>query len=159
MRRIGLVGFALVLLAACQPTSVDLTEDQRLALVDTILQVQIDLVAAAEAVDAEAVLSFFAPDVGLVMDGRVVGYASLSQLLRQSYGQMGRQTVEWHPAEVSVLSPDAVALTLGGVVTVIGMEGDTVSSGPVAWTEVFVRRNGGWKLLHAHQSTPSAGSS
>lgn len=142
---------ALVALAACQPSQ-EFTDDQELALVDSVLQVHGGLIAAARAVDADRLLAFFAADAGVVMDGVVVPRDRFATNVRAAYQQLDRQEVDWHPARVSVISRDAVVLTIGGRYRAISPTGETVWDGEVAWTEVFERQPDGWKLTHAHQS-------
>lgn len=132
----------------------ELTEADRLALTDTLLEAHGRLVAAAEAVDADGVLAMFDADARVIIDGEVLAFDVLAERVRRTYDQLDHQDLSWHPAEVTVLSPNAVAMTIGGRAVVVGSEGDTLMNAPVAWTEVFVRRDGAWKIVQAHQSSP-----
>lgn len=152
MTRITLALLALTgAVAACQPAERALTEEQQLALIDTVMGVQRDLFNAAKAADADAVIAFFDGDAGVVIGTEVVPYPTLVRQVRDSYAAIDGQTASWHPAKVSIISRDVVALTLAGRVATI-VAGDTAEAVPVAWTEVLVRTDSGWKVLHAHQS-------
>jgi hypothetical protein len=158
MQRTAVAALSILLLAACQPTEAELSEAERLALIDTALTVHAGLVAAAEEADVERLLSFFAEDVGLVIDGEVVGYEAFVEQVRRGYAGLDHQEIRWHPAKVSVVSRDVIALTVGGSFVAVSSAGDTVAGGTVAWTEVLVRQEGGtWRITEAHQSFPPEG--
>ncbi len=155
MARITLAALTLVgVVAACQPAQPELTEEHRLALIDTLMGVQRDMISAARAVDADAVLSFFDSTAGVIMGTEYFSYPRFAERVRSAYAAMEGQVVNWHPAKVSVISRDMVAMTLGGRAATIAA-GDTSETVAVAWTEVLVRSDSGWKVLHAHQSTGS----
>jgi ketosteroid isomerase-like protein len=156
MRAIALGLTAAWLVAACQPTERPLTEDEQAAIIEAVLQVRADLVAAAEAVDADRVLSFFTDDIVVAADGEVFARATFEPLLREAYGRLDRQIVQWHPASFTVLTSDVALMTFGGSVTTIGAAGDTAASVPTVWTEVYVRRDDAWKIAQAHLSTRPA---
>jgi ketosteroid isomerase-like protein len=159
MQRILCAVCALVVsIAACQPASRELTQDEQIPIIDTLLQFQRDLFVAAEAIDAERVLSFFAEDAAVSLDGTALAPAAFQEFLRSTYAGLERHEITWHPAEVSVLTRDIAIMTVGGLVTLVGVEGDTTVYRPVTWTEVFVRREGHWKLRQAHQSWGSPAS-
>jgi uncharacterized protein (TIGR02246 family) len=153
MQRILFVVCALVVsLAACQPASRELTQDEQIPIIDTLLQFQRDLFVAAEAIDPERVLTFFAEDASVSVDGTAMSPAAFQEFLRLAYAGLGSHEITWHPAEVSVLTRDIAIMTVGGLATTVSVEGDTTVYQPVTWTEVFVRREGQWKLRQAHQS-------
>lgn len=151
-RSLCLAAVVAIVGSGCREAAREFTEQQRLAVMDTVFQVHADLVSAAEQLDAERLLGFFAEDPGLIDDGAVVPYDALAKRVRGAFSKLDGQRIQWHPAKTSVLSRDVVVMTIGGRTTVLGPAGDTTWSRPVAWTEVWVRRDGEWKLLHAHQS-------
>ena len=157
MRR-ALFALACTALVACQPSQ-ELTDEQELALMDTVLLVHGDMMNAARAVDVDRFLGFFAADAGIVMDGAVVLREQFEANMRVAYEQLDRQEIQWHPAHVSVISRDVIILTIGGRYRGVGPTGETVWSGEATWSEVFQRQPDGWKLTHAHQSRvlPDAG--
>ncbi len=156
MARITLTALACFgAIVACQPTEPELTEEQQLALIDTLMGVQRDMVTAAKAADADAVIAFFDSATGVIMGTEYLSHTALVERLRRAYAAVDGQVVTWHPAKVSVMSRDVVAMTLGGRVATV-VAGDTSEAVPVAWTEVLVRTDSGWKVLHAHQSMGSA---
>jgi uncharacterized protein (TIGR02246 family) len=149
--RKALTILACTFLAACQPSQ-ELTDDQELALIDSVLHVQGDMMAAARAVDADRFLGFFAADAAIVIDGVVAPRELFAADMRAAYQQLDRQEINWHPAHVAVISRDAVVLTIGGRYHAVGPTGETVWSGQTTWTEIFERHPDGWKLTYAHQS-------
>jgi hypothetical protein len=66
---------------------------------------------------------------------------------------ISRIQYHWKRQYVTVLSPEVALLTAEGESVATTTAGDTLST-PFAQTVVFVLRAGGWKAIHAHQSSP-----
>ncbi len=153
-----IAGLTAVLCVACRPADTGFSEEERIALIDTALAVHVDLVAAAEQADVERFLSFFSEDVGLIIDGEVVGFEAFVERVLQAYAASDHQEINWHPVRVTVLSRDAIALTMAGTYTAVSSDGGTVASGKVAWSELLIRQEDNtWKVTEAHQSFPPRG--
>ena len=61
----------------------------------------------------------------------------------------------WKRQHVTALSADVALLTADGESVATTTEGQVFTT-PFAQTVVFVKREGQWKAIHAHQSSPQA---
>jgi uncharacterized protein (TIGR02246 family) len=73
--------------------------------------------------------------------------------VKTSLQGLSRIEYTWKREHVSVLSPDVALLTAEGQSVATTADGRQVGA-PFAQTIVFVRRDGAWKAIHAHQSSP-----
>jgi uncharacterized protein (TIGR02246 family) len=150
MRRV-ILALMLFVFVACQPATMELTEEQRSAIADSIRQIRGDLFAAAERLDAAELTSYFAEDGVFIIAGHYQSHDEFAQGIRNGFA--GRQSLSWtiQDQRIDVLSANVVAVADIAVYVATDTLGIT-SEAPVMHTEVWVRRDGGWKILHAHES-------
>ncbi len=152
MRRMVL---SLIVLAAvaCQPATKVLTEGQRAAIRDTVEQVMDELVAAGRALDAERVRAGYAEDPVVALNGVVIDdFDARFEMTKQFFGALRAAEGYYDNLHVEVLAPDAVVVTRNDHLSwtdTSGMTGQWHS----AWTGVFRRMDGEWKIVYAHEST------
>lgn len=97
--------------------------------------------------DPELVVSFIAPDFYMYVDGNRVGYASVVEQIRQTFGSLRRFETEFSNIEVIPLGPngaiasftfrDIIADTAGNLMT---------GRGPT--TLGWQRRDGRWQIVY-----------
>ena len=134
------------------------TPEDLKAIEDAVLAVNSEMTQAAEALDADRLFSFMLDtDKGSVVQNGVVLVTRQEALERVRANLRGISKIQyrWKQRLVSVLSPDVAMLTAEGESVVNTTAGDSFSA-PFAQTVVFVRRAGGWRAIHAHQSAPLA---
>jgi uncharacterized protein (TIGR02246 family) len=116
-----------------------------------VLAANDEVTHAAEARDADRFFAFIAGSV--VQDGVI---SPTPQAVRDRVEPGFRRPVKvvyrWKQQRVTVLSPDS-ALLVGEGETIVTTDQGSVTQ-PFAQTMVWVLRDGKWKILHAHQSTP-----
>jgi len=139
------VMFAALLVAACAPRSLDVTDETRAAVVQGVREAVDDLFEAMNAHDADRVLRHYqrSEDFAYVaLTDIEVGWETFEMRTRQWYRRHGETTFEHTLLHVHVLSPtEAVTIVRG-----------KSSEGPsLVWTQVFVR-DGGWKIAHEHEA-------
>ncbi|MEX2584163.1 MAG: DUF4440 domain-containing protein [Gemmatimonadota bacterium] len=101
--------------------------------------------------NSDRVVSASGGTVTLSMDSVRVGIGDFWQMAGQN---MRNARWIWHEVHVERLAPDAAVLTGTWSIPHIAPAGnDHVIEG--AWTAVFSRRSGDWKIVHEHLSTPS----
>jgi uncharacterized protein (TIGR02246 family) len=157
MRILPVLAVAALALAAC--TKPPLDEQQKTALADSVEQyVAGPFVAAFEHPNVDAILALYAPGNGVqsVEDGMVYpSRDSIEKGLRAFWGRTVSARFTLAAPQVTVLSPDAAVYTTmvtGAVQDSAGVE----TPMHFAWTGVFVRVGGAWKLQAEHSSYPPA---
>jgi ketosteroid isomerase-like protein len=111
---------------------------------------------AGEAVDADRLFSFMLDtDRGSVIQNGVFLVTRDEALQRVKANLRGISKIEyrWKRQYVTALSPEAALLTAEGESAATTADGRTFTT-PFAQTVVFVLRDGRWKVIHAHQSSP-----
>jgi uncharacterized protein (TIGR02246 family) len=111
---------------------------------------------AAAAVDADRLFTFMLDtDKGSVIQNGVFLATREEALHRVKTNLQGISKIEyrWQRQHVTVLSADVALLTAEGESIATTTEGQVFTT-PLAQTVVFVMREGHWKVLHAHQSSP-----
>jgi len=156
--RVVLAAAAVVVLAAC--TKPPLDEQQKTALADSVEQyVAGPFLATFSPPNVDAILALYAPGNGVqsVENGKIsANRDSIVQAVRAAYGQPN-VTYQYTLAapQVTVLSRDAAVYTTMVAVTMKDSAGVETPM-RFAWTGVFVRMAGGWKVQAEHSSYPPA---
>ena len=151
MRRIVLAAFAVTVLAACQPPTTELTEEQRTAIADTVRQLAVSFSDAWNTLDPDTHLSFYSDDVMYGFGGRFRDAESFREATTSFMNLFAEFDQSWDSLFVQVLGP-TVAVT-GGTVqwTNVRKSGES-SLGGEAMTLVWHRVDGEWKVVHIHSS-------
>ncbi len=144
----------LASLAACRPASYELTDAVRAAVRDTIDMAIAEWIDAARAVDADRIRAHYAPDVVAALDGVVLDdfddrFAQTRAFLA---GIRSIETGAWTDRHVEVLAPDAAVMTGTHRVVFVDTSGTEIPY-HAAWTGVFRRLDGEWKVIYSHEST------
>ena len=141
---------------ACQPTTRVLTDEQRAAIRDTVEQVMDDLIAAGQALDAERIRAGYAENPVVALDGVIIDdFDARFEMTTQFFGALRVAEGHYDNLHMEVLAPDAVVVTRNDHLSwtdTSGMAGEWHS----AWTGVFRRIDGEWKIVYAHESTSPA---
>jgi hypothetical protein len=116
----------------------------------------------AEPQDIEAALSFYVQDAGDYFVGNpVVGVFNRrmdkgSEDFREGIRNLGNNrlgtSVQFKDDRIAVLSRDHVVQVLSADYAITNLEGVTRTGYQMVQTQVWVRENGEWKILHFHQS-------
>ena len=121
-----------------------------------VLAAHAEMTKAGEAVDAERLFSFMLDnDKGSVIQNGVFLATREEALQRVKANLRGisRIAYRWKRQYVTSLSVDVALLTAEGESVATTTDGQIISA-PFAQTVVFVMKDGHWKALHAHQSSP-----
>ena len=140
-----------VVFAGCQAQPAFNPEDPAvLAAIESRLQAAID--AASEA-DAEQVVSDFRDDATfLTEDVLLSGRGDIRTRFADTYSGITGQTHTLREKRVRLLGPDVALVMATGEGTYTDKAGWTSEPIGLALTVVFVRENGSWRAVHAHQS-------
>jgi ketosteroid isomerase-like protein len=128
---------------------------ERSAIEQAVLEVNGQMTRAAEAGDIDRLFSFMLPNTqGSIAQS---GFLFLTreeahETVKRNFARIQKVEYRWKHRMVTVISADIAVLVADGESEATLAGGATVST-PFAQTVIFVRTDGGWKALHAHQST------
>lgn len=115
------------------------------------------MMQAAQRRDVEALYAFVldGDTPPIIEDGQVRGTrAAAHQITEQGFRGVTSVDYSYTRRHITVLSP-ATALWIGeGTGSAVLTDGRQITA-PFAETILFVRRDGQWKVLHAHRSAPN----
>ena len=156
MVRWSRVGSALLLVlapAVCGAAGEGSTSGVRKA----VLKTHHEMVAAADALDAERFFAFILDEARgpVIQDGRLFATrAEALDVVARGFAGVARVERVYETEDVAVISEDTALLTGWGTSTVTLQDGRTLE-GAFAVSLVFVRRGEEWKVLHGHYSAPN----
>jgi hypothetical protein len=129
---------------------------QDAAIEKAVLSANAKVTQAAEARDLDGLFSFMVD----TDKGSIVQNGSLSLTPQQakarlapSFGAPVKVVYRWKQQHVTVLSPTTALLVSEGETIVTAGNAEPVTI-PFVQTAIWVLRDGAWKILHAHQSSP-----
>ena len=147
-------GSVLLLVLASAPTGAAGDGD---TVEKAVLKAHHEMKVAAEALDADSFFSFILDEARgpVIQDGRLFSSrAEAFAVVERGFEGVARVERVYESEDVTVISDEAALLTGNGTSTVTLGDGRRLS-GPFAVSLVFVRRDGAWKVLHGHYSTPN----
>jgi hypothetical protein len=142
---------------AAQSESRSVPVEQQRTIEKGVLETHARMMGAEKSLDAEKFFSYVPEfDTGLIIQDGTLFKTRQEALDTVKAGFQGVAKVErtCDQTYVTVLSPEAALLTTTGTSSVTLSDGRTLS-GPFAASMVFVLRDGQWKLLQGHYSTPN----
>ena len=156
VRHASLAALAVTTLVACAPTGGEsLSDAERLAIADSVKAISAAWKGAAERADAAGVLGYYlnSPETAVARadnaDQTTLAFEVFASGLPTGLQRIRSQVLNLTDQRVTVLSRDAVAETA------IGDWAETDTTGQVtkthfAYSRTWVKRDGGWKILHSH---------
>ena len=111
---------------------------------------------AAEAVDPERLFTFMLDTAkgSVIQNGMFLATREEAlQRVKTNLRGISKMAYRWKRQHVTVLSADVALLTAEGE-SIATTTDSQVFTTPFAQTVVFVLREGHWKAIHAHQSSP-----
>jgi uncharacterized protein (TIGR02246 family) len=155
-KRAGIVISLGVLAAAANGGDAVARAADTKSIEEAVLAVSAEMTKAGEAVDADRLFSYMLDtDKGSIVQNGIVMTTRQGALeqVRGNLRGIARIKYTWTRQSVTVLSPAVAVLVAEGESTATTDAGQTFTT-PFAQTVVFVLKPGGWKAIHAHQSSP-----
>ncbi len=143
-----------VLVFAGQEPAVD-----RLAIEKAVLEAHAGMIQAEKALDADRFFEYILDyDKGLIIqDGKVFRTRQEAfDAVKAGFQRLAGIERTYDQTFVNVISPDTALVTAQGTSSVTLQDGRKLNI-PFAASSLFVLRDGRWKLLHGHYSTPNGG--
>jgi hypothetical protein len=146
----------MLLVVACLPAPVELTEDEKAAIVSRVT-------AAVEAywnswiqLDVDLALTHFhdTPETGFAWEGGAVrGLETMREEWERAFEGFVSQTVTIANRQVTVLASNIVYVSETGTYSLSDSSGTSTPEFQFAQTTVWVHRDGEWKIQTGHVST------
>ena len=153
MRRIVLAVFAVAVLAACQPATSELTEEQKAAIADTVRQLADTFFEDFRFLDFVPAMAPYAPELVWAESG-VLGANrdSLANAWGGIFASIQEVTSgEWGEVHIKVLGPAAAVFTASFDWAGVDTAGAELGGSGV-WTAIWERTEQGWKIVQGHES-------
>ena len=144
--------------AACQPATMEMTEEQKAAIADTVNAVHAQARDAWRVPDLDLAMTYFhdSPDIRLALEGQVMhGPTTVLATVGPLFEGVASQDMTITATETVVLAPDVVCIIDQGTFAMLDSAGAVVLESPYAYTVIYVRRGGEWKALIGHESLPT----
>lgn len=150
-----LISLPLVLIASCTPCQ-KLTDADRSQIEQQILSLHQQIIEAAEKADAEMMFSHILDNEGVILQNGLFHESRQDALnyTEAGFGGIAKIDYQFDHQIVEVLSPDKALLKGSGTSIVQTNNGREFRTG-FCETAVYTLTPDGWKLLHAHHSTPA----
>lgn len=134
-----------------------LTSAERSAIVKAVTEANEQMINAASQLDAKGMFKGILDSEGgvIIQDGRFMQTRQAAlEATERGFESLQSAKYQMDQTFVTVLSSEAAVLTAEGSTDIVLADGRKFTV-PSAWTLVFVLRDGQWKLLHGHQSSPN----
>ncbi len=128
------------------------------AIEKAVLETNAKMIQAAENLDAEGFFDWILDSVAgpVIQDGKLMlTRQEALEAVKRGFQGVAKAKYQLDRTYVRAISPEVALLTGEGTSTATLEDGRTFSA-PFALSEVFVLREGKWKVLHAHQSVPNS---
>ena len=146
----------LIFASACMSLDHELSDGDRAAIREDVSKHFQDFWDSWSGVDTERGFSYHQDhsDYSFAADGNTWNsLAGLQEASRPGFRTTKHQEFRFDETRVAVISRDVVHATWRGTHTRIGTDGSVRGPRPFAFTSVWVRSNGEWKVRFAHQSS------
>ena len=157
MLRLVLAFLSLTFLAACQPVTTELTDEQKAAIADEVRVISAEMLDAWRDADLGRGMSYYrdSPNFTFALEGQLTnGFAAFGDLVDSVFANVASQTITLSEVQFTVLAPDVVYERAQGTFSPTDTTGVTGPESQYALTALWSRRNGEWKILFGHESFP-----
>ena len=158
MLRLVLAFLSLTFLAACQPVTTELTDEQKAAIADEVRVISAEMLDAWRDADLGRGMSYYrdSPNFTFALEGQLTnGFAAFGDLVESVFPNVASRTITLSESQFTVLAPDVVCEMAQGTYSQTDTAGVTGPESQYAITLLWVRRNGEWEIHAAHESMPT----
>lgn len=143
-----------VFLMACQSATIELSNEQRGAIRDSVEQVWEGMMTGARQLDAARIRAAYASKPIVALNGGIIDdFDARFELTTQWLESLRLLEAAYDNVHFEVLAPDVVVTTMNHHLNwtdTTGAQGEWHS----AWTGVFRRIGREWKIVYSHESLP-----
>ena len=157
MRRM-ILPLMLFVVAAFQPATAQLTDAEKAAIRDEVSAHQAEFWNAWRDADWDRGMSYYhdSPDLAFAMEGVVdYGYAEIDAKYRPNFANVASQTLAVTDSRTTVLASDVVCIMETATMSMTDTAGVSGPEMDAALTNIWVLRDGEWKIHISHESLPT----
>ena len=158
MRRFVLAAFGLTIVAACQPTSIELTDYQKSEIAAEVQLLHDQFWDAWREASVDRGLSYYlnSPEFTAALEGQLIhGYAAFEDFARSAFANVASQSITIDDSQTTVMAHDVVCVIEHLTYAQTDGAGVTGPEYTAAITLAWVLRDGEWKVYHFHNSSPT----
>ncbi|MFC1639976.1 lipoprotein [Gemmatimonadota bacterium] len=157
MRRFVLAALALTVLAACQPATVELTEEQKAEIAAEVsaLQAEWDTVYVAHLYDRARSIWTNSPETGWAASGNArwgADMAGTGDRFRAFWNTIDSAEFTRNETRTFVLAPNVAYVMQRLAVILTDTAGVVYPEGTGAYTYVWTKQDGEWRIQFGHSS-------
>lgn len=155
MRRFVFAAFALTVLAACQPATTELTDEQEAEIAAEVNAIRADFWDAWKVNDGGG-MSYYnnSPNLAFGVEGQLVhGWDTYNDAVEAS--TWTTQEIAINDSKTIVLAPNVVYVMDQGTYIESFESGETGPETAFAYTAIWLRQDGEWKVHFGHVSFPT----
>jgi ketosteroid isomerase-like protein len=146
----------LLMVSACQaPPPAEMTDAERAQIEAEVNAIHAEFWDAWRETDVNGGMAYYynSPALAFGMDGQLVsGWTTLNELAQSL--NIASQAISFAESQATVLAPDVVYVREQGIASETLTTGVITPESAFAFTCVWVRQNGEWKVHFAHLSKP-----
>ena len=158
MRRFVFTAFALTVLTACQPATLELTEERKAEIAAEVELLHGQFWDAWRAADVDRGLSFYdnSPELTVLRDVQLIkGFSANRDRLHAGFADISSQTITITESNTTVLAPNVVCIAGTSMISGTDTSGTSWPASPFEFTAIWALRDGEWKIRFAHGSAPT----
>ena len=155
MRRLVLAAFTLTFVAACQPATDEMTVEQEAEIVAEVKLINGQFWDSWRVYDGRGMSYYYnSPEFVFGMEGQVLhGWSAVNDMVASS--NVTAQRITFNESQATVLAPNVVCVMEQGTYTETFDTGETGPETVFAFTAIWVRQDGEWKVHLGHASMPT----
>ena len=124
------------------------------AIEKAVLEALAKIEQAAEGLQANRFSEMVVPEGSVIQNGKLfASREEAQQSIELAYRGVQKQEINFRQPNVTALSATVALVTAESDSSATLVDGRTITVS-LAWTVLFVLRDGQWKVLHAHTSVP-----
>ena len=134
------------------------SDEQQKAIEQEILKVHTEMVEAAENADADALFNYVLDSCkGVIIQDGTITMTRQEALDATKQGLQGLKDISYkfNRKTITVISPTTAVWVADGTTSVTTVDDGRQLNFPFAETIIFILKDGGWKVFHAHRSVPN----
>lgn len=144
----------ILVVVACRPGTMELTEERKAEITAELYPINAEFWAAWRAADWDRGMQYYldSPDFVWVAGGAAFFGKAVLEEYKPGFANVASQTFAFRDSRIIVMAPDAASVTAIGTWAQTDTAGVTGPAREVAWTGIWIRRDGEWKIHLAHLS-------